>query len=150
MAPSQDSSDHQDYETFLVGNPDLNLYLPLLLGRGHTQNIAGWKIQHEWRCNVFPIGKGKIPASHVCLLDGNWWDKLHHHQQKSMKVIIVKLKKKKKTAFRKQKSYKCTICRDFHEGFWCGSLLFKSKSTPRGLGSISSQPTQLPQRDRAL
>ena len=37
MAPAQDSSDHQDYEPFLVGNPTINLYLPLLLGRGHTQ-----------------------------------------------------------------------------------------------------------------
>ena len=30
----------QDYETFLVGNPNLSLYLPLLLGRGHTQIIC--------------------------------------------------------------------------------------------------------------
>ena len=39
MAPSQDASDHQVYEPFLVGNPKLNFYLPLLLGRGHTQHI---------------------------------------------------------------------------------------------------------------
>ena len=35
MAPSQDSSDHQDY----YGNP-IHLHLPLLLGGGHTQPIA--------------------------------------------------------------------------------------------------------------
>ncbi len=29
--PSQDSSHHQDYEPFLVGNPNQNLHLPLLL-----------------------------------------------------------------------------------------------------------------------
>ena len=34
--PSQDASDHQDYEPFSVGNPELNLHLPLLLGGGHT------------------------------------------------------------------------------------------------------------------
>ena len=38
VAPSQDSSDHQDYETFLVGAPELNLHFPLLLG-GHPQVI---------------------------------------------------------------------------------------------------------------
>ena len=32
--PSQDSSDHWDYEPFLLGNPNRNLHLPLLLGGG--------------------------------------------------------------------------------------------------------------------
>ena len=27
LHPTQDASRHQDYETFLVGNPNLNLYL---------------------------------------------------------------------------------------------------------------------------
>ena len=29
LPPTQDASHHQNYETFLVGNPNLNLYLPL-------------------------------------------------------------------------------------------------------------------------
>ena len=29
LPPTQDSSHHQDYEPFLVGNPNLNLHLPL-------------------------------------------------------------------------------------------------------------------------
>ena len=37
--PSQDSSHHQDYEPFLVGDPNLNLHLPQLLGGGTTQSI---------------------------------------------------------------------------------------------------------------
>ncbi len=39
VAPSQDASHHQDYEPFLVGNPNLNLHFPLLLWGGHTQDI---------------------------------------------------------------------------------------------------------------
>ena len=37
---SQDSSHHQDYEPFLVGDPNLNLHLPELLGGGTTQAIS--------------------------------------------------------------------------------------------------------------
>ena len=41
--PSQDSSHHQDYETFLVGDPDLNLHLPL----------ASWEGgQPKWKPNI--------------------------------------------------------------------------------------------------
>ena len=36
---SQDASHHQDDITFLVGNPELNLHLPQLLGGGETQMI---------------------------------------------------------------------------------------------------------------
>ncbi len=32
-------SDHQDYEPFLIGNPNQNLHLPLLLWGEHIQNI---------------------------------------------------------------------------------------------------------------
>ena len=39
VVPRQDSSHHQDYEQFLVGDPELNLHLPQLLGGGTTQNI---------------------------------------------------------------------------------------------------------------
>ena len=35
VAPSQDASDHQDHY-ILIGNPNLNLYLPLLLGATPT------------------------------------------------------------------------------------------------------------------
>ena len=38
VAPSQDASDHQDCYIFSRGIL-INLYLPLLLGAGHTQNI---------------------------------------------------------------------------------------------------------------
>ena len=38
MAPFEDASDHQDYEPFLVGNPDFYLYLPLLRGKGPHPN----------------------------------------------------------------------------------------------------------------
>ena len=30
--PTQDASHHQDDITFFIGNPELNLYMPLLLG----------------------------------------------------------------------------------------------------------------------
>ena len=39
LPPIQDASHHQDYEPFLVGNPNLNLHLPLLLGGGQIQPI---------------------------------------------------------------------------------------------------------------
>ena len=32
--------DHQDYEPFLVGDPNLNLHFPVLLGGGHIQFIG--------------------------------------------------------------------------------------------------------------
>ena len=51
--PSQDSSHHQDDITFLVGDPNLNLHLPQLLGGGTTQvitynptNHPAWKTHH--------------------------------------------------------------------------------------------------------
>ena len=40
MAPSQDASDHQDYEPFLVGKSQPKpLFATGILGRGHTQGI---------------------------------------------------------------------------------------------------------------
>ena len=39
VAPSQDSSDHQDDITFLIGNPNLILHLPLLLWGGPIQDM---------------------------------------------------------------------------------------------------------------
>ena len=38
VAPFQDASDHQDYEPFLIGNPELNLHLPLESCEGATPN----------------------------------------------------------------------------------------------------------------
>ena len=40
VAPSQDSSDHQDYEPFLVGNPNLNLHIPLESCEGAISNVS--------------------------------------------------------------------------------------------------------------
>ena len=39
LLPPPSNSHHQDYEPFLVGNPNLNLHLLLLLGGGTTQYI---------------------------------------------------------------------------------------------------------------
>ena len=40
MAPSQDSSDHQDDITCLgSGDSELNLHFPLLQGGGHIQSL---------------------------------------------------------------------------------------------------------------
>ncbi len=41
VAPSQDSSDHQIYYIFRLGNPNLNLYLPLESWEGATPNEYG-------------------------------------------------------------------------------------------------------------
>ena len=42
MWPPCSNSDHQDYYIFRFGNPNLNLHLPLLLGRGpHPTYITG-------------------------------------------------------------------------------------------------------------
>ena len=35
--PPLSNNHHQDFVTVLVGNPNQNLHLPLLLGGGHTQ-----------------------------------------------------------------------------------------------------------------
>ncbi len=40
LPPTQDSSHHQDYEPFLVGNPNLNLHLPLASWVGAISNTA--------------------------------------------------------------------------------------------------------------
>ena len=39
MAPSQDSSDHQDHYIFNRESGTKNLHLPLLLGGGHIQYV---------------------------------------------------------------------------------------------------------------
>ena len=41
MAPSLDSSDHQDYYMFRIGDSELNLHFPVLQGGGHIQDITG-------------------------------------------------------------------------------------------------------------
>ena len=57
VAPSQDASDHQDSYMFRIGNPNLNLHLPLILGGGHTQmsneKSPGW---------LGYIGDGILPS----------------------------------------------------------------------------------------
>ncbi len=39
LPPTQDASHHQDYEPFLVGNPNLNLHLPLESWVGGRSNV---------------------------------------------------------------------------------------------------------------
>ena len=51
--PSQDSSHHQDYEPFLVGNPNLNLHLPLASWEGgqppqHRQLSIQWDLMTHY------------------------------------------------------------------------------------------------------
>ena len=43
MWPPPSNSDHQDYYIFRIGDPNLNLNLPLLLGGGHTQSMEYMK-----------------------------------------------------------------------------------------------------------
>ena len=40
VVPLPSNSDHQEYEPCLVGDSELNLHLPLLLGRGTTQTTG--------------------------------------------------------------------------------------------------------------
>ena len=48
-------SDHQDDITCLIGDPELNLHLPLLLG-GHTQDIVmfGLELVYQFGMRVTP------------------------------------------------------------------------------------------------
>ena len=48
LPPTQDASHHQDYEPFLVGNPNLNLHLPLASWVGGRSNLY---IQKNWWVN---------------------------------------------------------------------------------------------------
>ena len=40
LPPTQDASHHQDYEPFLVGNPELNLHLPLASWVGGRSKLS--------------------------------------------------------------------------------------------------------------
>ncbi len=46
-SPSQDASQHQDCYIFRIGDPELNLHLPLLLGGGTTQWILYWWVDKD-------------------------------------------------------------------------------------------------------
>ena len=46
VAPSQDSSDHQDDITFLIGNPNQNLNLPLLYWEPHPIQMTNHHLEH--------------------------------------------------------------------------------------------------------
>ena len=39
VIPLPSNSHHQEYSIFRIGNPNLNFHLPLLLGRGTTQDM---------------------------------------------------------------------------------------------------------------
>ena len=56
LPPTQDASHHQDYEPFSVGDPDLNLHFPLLLG-GSLLEVKVKKHHNHTRCR-----KCKKPA----------------------------------------------------------------------------------------
>ena len=61
--PTQDSSQHQDYETFLVGNPNLNLHLPLLLVGGSRSKVY----------NLFQTSPGVWASFFFASLARRWW-----------------------------------------------------------------------------
>ena len=58
--------------TFLVGNPNLNLHLPLLLGRGTTQNIADRSRFVVLDIRTQETGMGSAPTSDDENDDGLW------------------------------------------------------------------------------
>ena len=84
VAPSQDSSHHQEYETFLVGDPELNLHFPLLLGGGHileielyiTCNVLFFQTKGSWNSEVlfatkwFQLRKVNHMDIYLCLFEG--------------------------------------------------------------------------------
>ena len=58
--------------TFLVGNPNLNLHLPLLLGRGTTQNIPDRSRFVVLDIRTQETGMGSAPTSDDENDDGLW------------------------------------------------------------------------------
>ena len=60
---------------FSVGNPELNLYLPLLLGRGHTQCIYSYLLSYRLS-NSHPINEKLKSGASVRYLGILCW--LHH------------------------------------------------------------------------
>ena len=83
VAPSQHSSDHQDDITFLIGDPDLNLHLPLLLGGGHTQQVTPPKTNSSplkkccWKTSPF-LSKWPLFRGHVRFGGCNFCAWNHH------------------------------------------------------------------------
>ena len=65
MAPSQDSSDHQDYEPILVKSQPKPLFSPLLLGGPHL-NYTRWFLAvtflspDHWRSRFHPLIPGQV------------------------------------------------------------------------------------------
>ena len=60
--------------TFLVGNPEQNLYLPLLLGGGHTQGIPTRPTGMDGQCGHFSNCQASsmdlaVPPSLLALVD---------------------------------------------------------------------------------
>ena len=49
LPPTQDASHHQDYEPFLVGNPELNLHLPLASWVGGVDRNYRHILDMLWR-----------------------------------------------------------------------------------------------------
>ena len=56
MAPSLDASHHPDFSIFRLGDSEINLHIPLLLGGGHIQHMLV-KLDD---CIIFPSGDKHI------------------------------------------------------------------------------------------
>ena len=62
VVPPPNNSHHQDYEPFLVGNPNLNLHLPQASWGGTTQHIHPWKLRC-WTVEPHPIYQSCLVVS---------------------------------------------------------------------------------------
>ena len=80
------NSDHQDDITCLIGDPELNLHLPLLLG-GHTQDIVmfGLELVYQFGMRVTP--KNRIEGIVVQRLLG--WHKGHYMTPTQTSCTII-------------------------------------------------------------
>ena len=75
VIPLPSNSHHQDYEPFLVGNPKLNLHLPLLLGGGANPR---YKVQNQRKgCQ----NQSRCCFSCICLPIVNWRRWRHFEDQ---------------------------------------------------------------------
>ena len=82
LPPTQDASHHQDYEPFLVGNPILNLHLPLESWVGGRS-----KVKHGLRSKI-PTGRLLSPRrSHRFVLCR--FDDCHHSGKQFFGILAV-------------------------------------------------------------
>ncbi len=86
--PSQDASDHQEYDIFRLGDPELNLHFPLLLGGGHPQCIV--VIRHEI-LNISSISKSETKKSQILKKNTHIKKKQLQKQQKKQQPPSLQL-----------------------------------------------------------